>query len=228
MLADFLPHVIIDNLDYLLWGRLQEGQAGGLLLTVLLALSATVLALLAGLALGIASWLGPRWLGRTLWLTGELVRGIPLLLLIFWLFFLVPLLCGQGISGWISVVLALALFNAFSVMQTLHSALEGLPKGQAEAALAAGFSPWQSLRWVLLPQVLRQIVPSLVNLLVALIKDTSLAFVVSVPELTMLSSQVNNREQIYPLQIFLFAGLAYFVLCSLLSGLASRLERRIA
>ncbi len=227
MLIDLLPNVIVDNLDYLLWGRLREGQPGGLLLTVVLAVCSGALALVSGLALGIACWLGPRWLGRVLWLAGELVRGIPLLLLMFWLFFLTPLLLGQGIAGWISVVLALALFNAFSVMQTLRSALEGLPKGQAEAALAAGFSPWQSLRWVLLPQVLRQIVPSLVNLLVALIKDTSLAFVVSVPELTMLSSQVNNREQVYPLQIFLFAGLAYFALCSLLSGVAGRLERRL-
>jgi polar amino acid transport system permease protein len=63
-----------------------------------------------------------------------------------------------------------------------------------------------------------------VNLFVALIKDTSLAFVVSVPELTMISTQINNREQIYPMEIFLFAGALYFILCSALSLGATRLE----
>jgi len=229
MLADYFYYpVILDNLGYLLVGRLAEGQPGGLLLTVLMALGAGVLALLLGFVLAVVYWFSPRSVRVLLWLVGELVRGIPLLLLIFWLYFLLPMLLGKAAPDALSVVAALGLFNGVSVMVSLLAGLNGLPQGQVDAAAAAGFKRWQTLLWILLPQVLGQMLPSFVNLFVALIKDTSLAFVVSVPELTLLSSQVNNREQVYPLEIFLFAGLLYFLLCTFLSRLAAWLDGRLA
>lgn len=224
----FHYQVIVDNLGYLLVGRLSDGQPGGLLLTVAMALAAGGLAIVLGFALALCYWFSPGPVRRVLWLLGEVVRGIPQLLLIFWLYFLLPMLLGGGAPDALSVVAALGLFNGVAVMVGLLAGLAALPRGQHEAAEAAGFGRWQSLRWVLLPQVLVQMLPSFVNLLVALIKDTSLAFVVNVPELTMLASQVNNREQVYPLEIFLFAGALYFVLCTLLSTGAARLESRLA
>jgi len=223
----FYYPVIVDNLSYLLFGRLAQGQPGGLLLTVLMALAAIAMAMVLGFILALAHWFSPRGIQRVLWLLGEIVRGIPQLLLIFWFYFLLPMLLGRGAPDAVSVIVALGLFNAVTVMVSVLAGLNALPGGQHEAAQANGLNRWQTLRWVLLPQVLDHIVPSMVNLLVALIKDTSLAFVVSVPELTMVSTQVNNREQIYPLEIFLFAGALYFVLCSLLSLGAGRLERRL-
>jgi polar amino acid transport system permease protein len=223
----FYYPVILNNLGYLLVGNLEQGQVGGLLLTVLIALSSGVLSVLFGSVLALSYWLGPRGLQRALWLAGEVVRGIPLLLLIFWLYFLLPMLLGRGAPDTLSVIAALSLFNAVTVMVIILSGLNALPVGQNEAAQASGFSRWQTLRWVLLPQALGHMLPSFVNLFVALIKDTSLAFIVSVPELTMLSAQVNNREQIYPMELFLFAGFLYFVLCCSLSHGATRLEQRL-
>ncbi|MBV8648672.1 amino acid ABC transporter permease [Paludibacterium sp.] len=220
--------VIIDNAHYLLVGNLAQGQIGGVLLTLLIALSSGLLALIIGFVLALLCRFFPRRLAPALGTLGELVRGIPLLLLIFWLYFLLPMLLGRGAPDTISVIAALALFNAFSVMLTILSGLAALPPGQNEAAMASGFTHWQRLRWVLLPQALSHILPSLVNLFVALIKDTSLAFVVSVPELTLVSSQINNREQIYPLEIFLTAGAIYFALCSSLTWAAHQLENRLA
>ena len=224
----FASQVLRDNLAYILVGNLANGEPGGLLLTVLLALSSGVLAIVFGFLLAIVHWFAPRWLQRCLWLASEIVRGIPLLLLIFWLYFLLPMWLGQRAPDAVSVVAALSLFNAVTVMISILAGLNALPAGQHEAARASGFSRWHALRWVLLPQALVQLLPSFVNLFVALIKDTSLAFIVSVPELTMISSQVNNREQIYPLEIFLFAGFLYFLLCSMLSLAAGRLEQRLA
>lgn len=229
MLSDhFYYPVLVDNIDYLLLGNLAQGQPGGVLLTVLIALASGVLAIVLGFALALASRLGPRAVATLLGAIGELVRGIPLLLLIFWLYFLLPVLLGRGAPDAASVIAALALFNAFAVMLTIQSGLAALPPGQSEAARASGFTPWQRLRWVLLPQALRHMLPSFVNLFVALIKDTSLAFVVSVPELTLVSSQINNREQIYPLEIFLMAGAVYFLLCGSLSWAARRLDARLS
>ena len=208
-------------------GRLAQGQPSGLLLTVLMAYGAAVLAVALGLLLALLHWFSPGYVQRLLWLAGEVVHGIPLLLLIFCLSFLLPVLLGKRAPDTLPVVAALVIFNAVTVMVSLLAGLQGLPRGQHEAA-AAGFSRWQTLRWILLPQVLGQMLPSFVHLFIALIKDASRAFVVSVPELTMLSSEGNNCEQIYPLEIFLFAGLRYFLLCACLSLAAFGLEGCLA
>ncbi|EPQ5271214.1 ABC transporter permease subunit, partial [Klebsiella aerogenes] len=94
--------------------------------------------------------------------------------------------------------------------------------GQHEAALTQGFTPGQTLRLILLPQALRNVQPSLVGIFIGLLKDTSLAFIVNVPELTTVAGQVNNRVQIYPLAIFVFTGAVYYLLCCALSQLANR------
>ncbi len=82
-------------------------------------------------------------------------------------------------------------------MHSVLAGLQSLPKGQYEAALTQGFAPGQTLRLVLLPQALRNVQPSLVGIFIGLLKDTSLAFIVNVPELTTVAGQVNNRVQIY-------------------------------
>ena len=121
-----------------------------------------------------------------------------------------------------ALYLALAWFTAASVMHSVLAGLQSLPKGQYEAALTQGFAPGQTLRLVLLPQALRNVQPSLVGIFIGLLKDTSLAFIVNVPELTTVAGQVNNRVQIYPLAIFVFTGAVYYLLCCGLSLLASR------
>ncbi|HDT2600409.1 TPA: amino acid ABC transporter permease [Klebsiella quasipneumoniae subsp. similipneumoniae] len=209
--------VIADNLDYLLWGRLAEGQPGGVALTLLMAIGATLLALPGGIALAGLAWRYGGLTRRLLFLWAEIIRGIPLIFVIFWLWYLLPMLTGA-----VTVTLALAWFTAASVMHSVLAGLQSLPKGQYEAALTQGFAPGQTLRLVLLPQALRNVQPSLVGIFIGLLKDTSLAFIVNVPELTTVAGQVNNRVQIYPLAIFVFTGAVYYLLCCGLSLLASR------
>jgi len=218
--------VIGRNLDYLLWGRLAEGEPGGLLLTVLIALAAGALALVLGVALALVAWLYPGRVRRALFVSADLIRGIPLIFVIFWLYFLVPALLGSNVPSVWTVILALAWFTSTAVMHSTLAGLLALPPGQHEAAVASGFSELQALRWVLLPQALTNVMPSLVGLLVSLIKDTSLAFIVNVPELTMVASQVNNRTQLYPTEIFLFIGLLYLLLCGGLALAAQALAQR--
>lgn len=214
--------VIADNLDYLLWGRLAEGQPGGVALTLLMAIGATLLALPGGIALAGLAWRYGGLVRRLLFLWVEIIRGIPLIFVIFWLWYLLPMLTGGDLPGAVTVTLALAWFTAASVMHSVLAGLQSLPKGQYEAALTQGFAPGQTLRLVLLPQALRNVQPSLVGIFIGLLKDTSLAFIVNVPELTTVAGQVNNRVQIYPLAIFVFTGAVYYLLCCGLSLLASR------
>jgi polar amino acid transport system permease protein len=214
--------VIRDNLPYLLWGRAADGDPGGLLLTVIMAISAGVLSLAAGIALALIAWRFGGWTQRVLFVWADFIRGIPLLFVIFWLYFLIPALFGGEVPGALTVILALAWFSSAAVMYSTLAGLDSLARGQTEAAISSGFSQGQTLRLILLPQALPNLVPSFVGLLVSLIKDTSLAFIVNVPELTTVAEQVNNRTQIYPMEIFITTALFYFVLCGGLS-LAARI-----
>lgn len=214
--------VIADNLDYLLWGRLAKGEPGGVFLTVLMAAGAAVLALIGGVLLACIAWLYGGAVRRLLFVWAELIRGIPLIFVIFWLYFLLPILTGSDLPGALTVTLALAWFTSAAVMHTTLAGLQALASGQREAALADGLSSWQMLRLVLLPQAMRNILPSYVGLFIALLKDTSLAFIVNVPELTTVAGQVNSRVQVYPAAIFIFTGLVYYLLCSSLEWIVSR------
>ncbi|MBL5919990.1 amino acid ABC transporter permease [Lelliottia amnigena] len=214
--------VITDNLDYLLWGRLSAGQPGGVLLTLLMALGAAVLALPTGIALASLAWRFPRMVRKVLYVWAEVIRGIPLIFVIFWMWYLLPLLTGGDLPGAVTVTLALAWFTAAAVMHSVLAGLRALPTGQYEAALTQGFGTQQTLWLILLPQVFRTILPSLLGIFISLLKDTSLAFIVNVPELTTVAGQVNNRVQIYPAAIFIFTGVVYYLLCCALEQIAKR------
>ena len=218
--------VIVDNLDYLLWGRLADGIPGGVVLTLLMAIGAAALALPGGVLLAGIAWRYDGIVRRLLFLWAEVIRGIPLIFVIFWLWYLLPMLTGSDLPGAVTVTVALAWFTAASVMHSVLAGLQSLPGGQYEAALTQGFTPGQTLRLILLPQALRNVQPSLVGILIGLLKDTSLAFIVNVPELTTVAGQVNSRVQVYPAALFIFTGLVYYLLCSLLEQSIKRWQRR--
>jgi len=211
--------IIADNWQYLLIGRSADGEIGGLLLTLLMSLVAGFIALVSGVATAVLAWRFQGWSRRLLFSVAELIRSIPLILVIFWLYFLLPRWLGRDVSGVTTVILAIAWFSAASVMHATLAGIEALPSGQTEAGIASGMSYWQVLRYILLPQAVPNLIPSYIGLFVGLIKDTSLALVVNVPELTTVANQVNSRTQIYPAEIFLLIGAIYFVICTLLSAM---------
>lgn len=214
--------VIADNLDYLLWGRLSEGLPGGVALTLLMAIGALLLAIPAGTLLAALCWRYGGVVKKLLFLWAELIRGIPLIFVIFWLWFLLPMMTGSDLPGAVTVTLALAWFTTAAVMHSVFAGLNALPYGQYEAAITQGFSAGQTLRLVLLPQALRNVHTSLTGIFISLLKDTSLAFIVNVPELTTVAGQVNNRVQVYPVAIFIFTGAVYYLLCCGISFMANR------
>jgi polar amino acid transport system permease protein len=112
--------------------------------------------------------------------------------------------------------------------QIVKAGIAGIPKGQTEAAISTGLTHRQTMTYIILPQALRNMIPSFVNQFVSLIKDTSLAFIVGVSELTMVATQINNRSLIYPTEIFLFIAVVYFVFCYAFTTLSRWLEKRLA
>ncbi|TCQ87554.1 MULTISPECIES: amino acid ABC transporter permease [Rahnella] len=218
--------VIHDNFTYLLWGRLADGEPGGVLLTLIMAASAGFLALLFGVLMAALAWRFGGWTRKILFIWASFIRGIPLIFVIFWLYFLLPVVFGGSIPGPMTVILALAWFTSAAVMHSTLAGLEALPRGQTEAGIASGMSDGKVLLFVLLPQAWPNLLPSYLGLLISLVKDTSLAFIVNVPELTTVAGQVNNRVQIYPAEIFLLVGLMYYLLCASLAYLAGKSIKR--
>ena len=215
--------LIADNLDFFLYGTfLEDGHPGGLLLTLLMSISAGVIASALGILGGIALTMGGKLLRQTLEGTIALLRAIPVVMMIFWCYFLLPILFHLNISGVTTVVAALAVIYGAYLSHSMRAGLAAVSSGQWQAGLALGLTRWQTLRLIVLPQALRMMLPSFINQWVTLTKDTSLAFIVGVPELTMVAGQVNNREQVYPLQIYLAVALFYFLVCAGLGYLAQQ------
>jgi len=120
-----------------------------------------VLALAGGVLLAGLAWRFDGIVRRLLFIWAEFIRGIPLIFVIFWLYFLLPIITGSDLPGALTVTLALAWFTSAAVMHTTLAGLQALPSGQREAAVAGGLNAWQILRLVLLPQAMRNVFPSL-------------------------------------------------------------------
>ncbi|MEQ5838584.1 amino acid ABC transporter permease [Paraburkholderia acidicola] len=208
------------NLPYLLVGAFPDGPLGGAALTLVLAATSAFASALLGLAGGIALALTGRVLRIPLLAVIGFFRAIPVLMLIFWTYFLLPVVFHVDVPGLAAVVCALSLIGGAYLAHSVHAGILAVGEGQWQAALSLGFTRVEALRYVLLPQAIRIMAPSFVNQWVSLVKDTSLAYIVGVGELSFVATQISNRLMVYPAQIFLFVGLIYLLMCTALDRLA--------
>jgi len=214
--------VIGDNLSYFLLGAYPDGPLGGAALTLVLSVLSGVIYALLGLLLGVALVMMRGWGRWVLLAVLGFLRAIPVVMLIFWSYFLLPVLFKVDVPALAPVVGALSVIGGAYLAHSVHAGISSLPPGQWAAGKALGLSSWQVLRLIILPQALPMMLPSFLNQWISLIKDTSLAYVIGVGELSFVATQVSNRVMVHPTEIFLFIALVYFVLCSSLDWLAQR------
>jgi polar amino acid transport system permease protein len=220
--------VIWDNMAHFMIGRYPSGPIGGLALTFYLAVVSLVFSFFGGLILGLMCVSRNRFIKYPTLAIVNAVRGMPLLMVIFWMYFLLPALMGRPTPESWTVIMALTVFTSAYMSQIVQAGIEGIARGQTEAALSTGLHHWQAMLFIILPQGLRNMIPSFVNQFVSMIKDTSLAFIVGVSELTHVGTQVNNRTMIYPTEIFFFIAVVYFIICFAFTSLSRWLEKRLA
>ncbi|MBO8134298.1 amino acid ABC transporter permease [Dickeya fangzhongdai] len=218
--------IIRDNFSYLMWGTFPDGPLGGAALTLALSLMAGIASAVLGTGLGVALAMCRGWAGGLLAVVLGFFRAIPVIMLIFWTYFLLPILFGVDIPEITTVVCALALIASAYLAHGVKAGIVAIGRGQWQAGMSLGLGRWQTLWHIVLPQALRMMVPSFINQWISLIKDTSLAYIVGVGELTFLATQVNNRSMVYPTEVFLFIALVYFIFCLLLDLLAQGVSRR--
>ncbi|MBI2526443.1 MAG: amino acid ABC transporter permease [Candidatus Rokubacteria bacterium] len=210
--------VIVENLPYML---------SGLQWTVILASISMVGSFAAGTAFAILRLSPYRWLRWPAILYVDVMRTIPLIMVIFWVFFLLPVLTGQPTTPLKAALLALIAFNTSYMAEVIRAGIQSVPRGQMEAARACGLTYLRAMRFVILPQAIKNMVPALVNRFVALFMGTSLAYIIGVTEFFRAANNVNNR--VYrSYEIYTFVAIVYFVCCYSLSLLSRILERRLA
>lgn len=196
--------------------------------TLSVAACALVAALVLGSLVGVARttpsralrWAGEAWT--------ELFRNVPLLVQVFVWYHVVPVLVPplRHASGFVLVVLALAFFTSSRISEQVRAGIESLPRGQRSAGLALGFTQAQTYRYVLLPMAFRIVLPPLTSESMNIIKNSSIAFAVSIPELTMFAMQA-QEETSRGIEIYLAVTALYFVSAFALNRIAAVVERRL-
>jgi len=227
MFSDFDWGVIARSLPFLFL----DGLKFSVLLTLAAALGGVVLGTLLAL-MRFSSW---RILSVPAGAYVNLIRSIPLLLVIFWFFFLVPLM-GQAITGapqptqldpfWSSVV-TFSLFEAAYFCEIVRAGIGAIPRGQFDAARALGMNYRHTMGSVVLPQAFRTMIPLLLTQTIILFQDTSLVYVLSITDFLGAASKVAQRDGRL-VEMYLFAAFVYFVICFSLSSIVRTLERRLA
>jgi polar amino acid transport system permease protein len=201
---------------------LLDGLAYTVELSVIVIVIGTIIGALGGVCLKYGA-LPLRFLVRAY---VDILRGIPVLVLIFASFYGLALL-GLDISAFLAGVVALSAFCGAHTSETIRGAIDSIPQAQVEAAKAIGLRPWQRLRYVIAPQAVRRVLPPWVNTAVEMVKASTLLSVIGVVELLLATQQVISRTYMV-IPFYLMAGAIYLALNFIISQLGALLERRFA
>ncbi|MFA7665650.1 MAG: ectoine/hydroxyectoine ABC transporter permease subunit EhuD [Burkholderiaceae bacterium] len=195
------------------------------IMTVQATLGGFVLALILGLAFAIGRMTGPRWLRRANTAVVEFIRSTPLLIQIFFLYYVMPEV-GVQLDALPTGILALGLHYGAYCSEVYRAGLENVPKGQWEASIALNLSPWTTFRDIILPQAIPPVVPALGNYLVALFKETPLLSAIAVTELMQMAKILGSESFRYTEPITL-VGVFFLVFSLLSAALIRRVERQL-
>lgn len=219
--------ILHDYWPYFLVGDYPKGPLGGLAMTLIIAVISLLLTFPAAVLMALARIAPFRWIAYPAAGFVYVVRGMPLLMLLFWIYFFLPVVVGAPISGFWSIIISIVAFQIAYLAEVIRAAIEALPRGQTEAAKALGMRYWSVMFRIVLPQALFNAIPGILNQLTAIIKETSLGYMLAVNELTYVSSSINGILITRPLEVFSILAAAYFVLCFGLTQIAKVLETSI-
>lgn len=207
MFAGFDSSVIAASLPFIV---------DGLLFSLKLTLVAMSGGILFGTALALAQQLGPRWLA---WAAGayvNIMRSIPLVLVILWFFLVIPLLTGRPIGAENSALITFTAFEAAFFAAIMQAGINNVPRGQTWAAEALGMSRLQTMAAVVLPQAFRAMMPLLLTQTIVLFQDSSLVYAIGAKDL-LRAAEIVGKNYNRPVELYLFTAGLYFVICLTLS-----------
>ncbi len=225
----------MDGLEFDVIARSWPYLAKGLQYTVQLTIVSAIGGVMFGTLLAMARLSSIKWLSMLAAGYVNLMRSIPLLLVIFWFYFLVPVLLQMAsgadrppqIGAERSAYFTFIMFEAAYFCEIMRAGIQSISKGQVGAAYAIGLDYWQAMRLIVLPQAFRNMLPVLLTQTIILFQDVSLVSLLNVTDFVGAASKIAQRDS-RVVEMYLFVAVVYFVLCSLLSFGVKRLQQRIA
>lgn len=198
---------------------------GGFGVTLQLAL----FALIGGIALGALVGLGRisrnRWVYQPITIYVNLLRNMPLILVIFWFYFVMPIIAGRPLNPFLSAVISFIIFEATYFGEIFRAGYQSISKDLINAAYSTGLTYSQTARYILIPVAFRRMLPSLITQSIVTFQDTSLAFVIGLQEFVRRTSIVDNLE-VRSIQLFGFVAIIFFIFCFIGSKISRYFEEK--
>jgi glutamate/aspartate transport system permease protein len=198
----------------------------GLIFSVQLTLIAMVGGIALGTLLALMRLSGRPWLERPAAVYVDLLRSIPLVMVIMWFFLLIPFVIGRPIGAEVSAIVTFTLFEAAYYSEIMRAGIQSVPKGQVYAGYAVGMNYRQCMQLIVLPQAFRNMLPVLLTQTIILFQDTSLVYAIGAYDL-LKGFETVGRNFNRPMETYLFAAVVYFIICFSLSSLVRQLQKKI-
>ena len=214
------------DLQFLNWNLVANFIAKGLAYSVQLTLVAMLGGILIGTLLALMRLSGRPWLAMVATGYVNLLRSIPLVMVILWFYLLIPLLIGRAMGAELSALITFTIFEAAYYSEIMRAGIQSVPKMQVGAGYALGMTYGQCMRLVVLPQAFRNMLPVLLTQTIVLFQDTSLVYVIGAYDL-LKGFEVAGKNFNRPVEAYLTAAIVYFAICFGLSMLVRRLQKKI-
>ena len=209
------------------WALMHDFVLKGLGFSLMLTIIATIGGILLGTVLALMRLSGRKWLDvpATIYVNG--MRSIPLVMVILWVFLLAPLLVGRPIGAELSAIVTFVAFEAAYFSEIMRAGIQAIPRGQVFAGQALGMTYGQNMRFIVLPQAFRNMLPVLLTQTIILFQDTSLVYAIGAYDM-LKGFEVAGKNFGRPMEAYLAAAVFYFIICYALSSAVKRLHRKIA
>lgn len=195
----------------------------GLWVTVQVSIVSIIFSMIIGGVAGTIRYSGIPVVSKIVGLIVDIIRNLPLLLIIFFTYFALPQI-GIKLNIFWAAVAALTIFESAMLSEIFRAGLNAVPKGQTEAGMSSGLTYVQTLAIIVFPQAFKSMLPAILSQLISLIKDTSLAVIISLPELMHNAKIVYGQNTNYVIPMFIAMTAMYFIVCYLLSIVSKLLE----
>lgn len=197
----------------------------GLWVTIYVSLISIALSFVVGLVFGFIRNMKIKYISAIVGFGIDIIRNLPLLLIIFFTYFGLPEL-GIVTNPTVASIIALVVFEGAMLAEIVRSGINAVPAGQMEGARSNGMTYMQAMIHVVLPQALHKMIPALLSQFVSLVKDTSLATIIVLPELLFHAQIIYSQNSTYLIPMYLIISVMYFIVCFSLSMVASHLQKK--
>jgi len=215
------------DLSFYSWELIQNFVLKGLAFSIQLTIIATLGGIFFGTLLALMRLSNKPWLVMPASWYVNLMRSIPLVMVILWFFLLMPTILGRPIGAELSAYITFIAFEAAFFSEIVRAGIQSIPKGQTDAGRALGMTYAQNMKLVILPQAFRNMIPVLMTQTIILFQDTSLVYAIGAYDL-LKGFEIAGKNYGRPMESYLLAALVYFIICFTLSRLVKRLQAKIA